>query len=102
MSSQYSMKQIKNTYKLTWIKRDNDNPPKEYEPICFLNYKHNKWWFGIGYLEQHIYPDDINKPENWRVEEGFEEWCFWKDIRYWCYRKDFMNLILDKEIIKFE
>ena len=96
------MKQIKNMYKLTWIKKDDNNPPTEGKPICFLTYKHNKWWFGIGYLEQHIYPDDINKPENWRIIKGFEEWCFWKDIRYWCYREDFMKLILDKEIIKFK
>lgn len=96
------MKQIKNTYKLTWIKKDDNNPPTEGKPICFLTYKHSKWWFGGGYLEQHIYPDDINKSENWRIIEGFEEWCFWKDIRYWCYKNDFMNLILDKEIIKFE
>lgn len=94
------MKQIKNTYKLNWIKKDNNNPPKEYELICFLTYKHKQWGFGIGMLVKHIYGHE--GPDEWRVEEGFEEWLFWKDVRYWCYREDFMKFILDKELVKFK
>ena len=96
------MKQIKNTYKLTWVKKDDNNPPIEGDSLCFLMYRHNKWLLGMGYLEQHIYPDDINKPKNWRIIEGFEKWIPWEDIRYWCYKKDFMKLILDKELVKFK
>jgi hypothetical protein len=96
------MKQIKNMYKLIWIKKDDNNLPKEDSHICFLIYRNKKWWFGMGYLDCHIYEDDIDKPDKWRIIEGFEEWTKWDDINYWCYKEDFMKLILDKEIIKFE
>lgn len=94
------MKQIKNMYKLNWIKKDNNNPPEEDELICFLTYKHKQWGFGIGMLVKQIYGHE--GPDEWRVEEGFEEWLFWKDVRYWCYREDFMKFILDKELVKFK
>ena len=49
------MKQIKNTYKLIWNKKNDNNPPKEYELICFLTYKHKQWGFGVGMLSKYIW-----------------------------------------------
>ena len=83
-----------------WHKRN--DLPKPYSNIFCLTYRknriRNRWNIYIGTFDPDKYfrhddsiPDDPIYYS--RVETGFDDWIYYKDVLYWCYENELLNLI---------
>lgn len=85
--------------KLNWHKA-REEYPKDYESIvCLVYYKnrtHHKWDLVIGGFnpaETFRCPEYTELWQWARVNDSFETWIAYKDVKYWCKYNEFLKCI---------
>lgn len=87
--------------KLNWHKA-REEYPKDYESIiCLVYYKnrsHHKWDLVIGGFNpaetyRYHHPEYTELWQWARVDDSFETWIAYEDVKYWCKYNEFVKYI---------